>query len=70
MKKFVAFVMILSVGMFALGCNKPAAPAKKAGETKAPAAGTDVKPETKPETKPEGGPAPTDKAPETKPETK
>lgn len=36
MKKFVAFVMILSLGLFcAVGCNKPAAkPKDKAGTEK------------------------------------
>jgi hypothetical protein len=64
MKKFLAFVMILSLGVFtAIGCSKPVEKPKDKGkapvETKAP----DTKaPETKaPETK-----APEEKAPDTK----
>ena len=44
MKKFVAFVMILSLGMFtAIGCSKPTE--KKKETPKTPAAAGDVKKE-------------------------
>ena len=45
MKKFLAFVMILSLGVFtAVGCGKPADTKKKEDKKPAPAAG-DVKKE-------------------------
>ena len=37
MKKLVAFALVLSLGLFAVGCSKPAAPAKKGEPAKAAA---------------------------------
>jgi hypothetical protein len=65
MKKLVAFAMILSLGLFcAVGCNKPAAPAKP--PVKPPVATPVDKPAADaPAAKPAGdAAAPTEKAPE------
>ena len=74
MKKFAAFALILSLGMFtAVGCGpKPAEKPKAKPAVTAPAKVDDKAPETKaPETKAPEAKAPETKVPEEKaPETK
>lgn len=71
MKKFAAFLVILSLGLFTLGCGE-SAPAKKTGTPAggtAPAAKTDTKADAK-AAAPAGGAAPAGDAAKEAPKAK